>query len=92
VRGSLLFSNVRVNSYSTVENTVVLPGTDIGRNCRIRNAIIGNNCRVPEGLVVGENPDLDARRFHVTEKGVTLITQHMLEALKNSSVRATEPA
>ncbi|EKV28712.1 Glucose-1-phosphate adenylyltransferase [Caenispirillum salinarum AK4] len=92
VRGSLLFSNVRVNSYSTVEHTVVLPGTDIGRNCRIRNAIIGNNCRVPEGLVVGEDRALDARRFHVTERGVTLITQRMLEALDSPAPRSVEPA
>ncbi|SOD89718.1 glucose-1-phosphate adenylyltransferase [Caenispirillum bisanense] len=81
VRRSLLFSNVRVNSFSLVEDTVVLPGADIGRNCRIKRAIVGNRCRVPEGLVVGEDREADARRFHVTEDGVTLITQRMLEAL-----------
>ncbi|MGC2853860.1 glucose-1-phosphate adenylyltransferase [Novispirillum sp. DQ9] len=81
VRRSLLFSCVRVNSYSTVEDSVVLPEADIGRHCRIRKAIIGTGCRVPEGLVVGENPEEDARRFHVTEGGVTLVTKSMLEAL-----------
>lgn len=81
VRRSLLFSCVRVNSYSTVEDSVVLPEADIGRHCRIRKAIIGTGCRVPEGLVVGEDPEEDARRFHRTEGGVTLVTKAMLEAL-----------
>ncbi len=92
VRRSLLFSNVRVNSFSLVEDTMVLPGADIGRNCRIRRAIIGTRCRVPEGLVVGEDPHLDASRFHVTEAGVTLITQRMLEALDPSASAARSPA
>lgn len=81
VRRSLLFSCVRVNSYSIVEDSVVLPEADIGRHCRIRKAIIGTGCRVPEGLVVGEDPEEDARRFHRTEGGVTLVTKSMLEAL-----------
>ncbi|KJS35694.1 MAG: glucose-1-phosphate adenylyltransferase [Rhodospirillaceae bacterium BRH_c57] len=81
VRRSLLFSCVRVNSYSVVEDSVVLPEADIGRHCRIRKAIIGTGCRVPEGLVVGEDRAEDERRFHVTEGGVTLVTRSMLEKL-----------
>jgi glucose-1-phosphate adenylyltransferase len=81
VRRSLLFSCVRINSYALVEDSVVLPDTDIGRHCRIHRAIIGAGCKVPEGLVVGENREEDQRRFHVTEKGVTLVTRQMLEAL-----------
>jgi glucose-1-phosphate adenylyltransferase len=82
VRRSLLFSFVRINSYALVEDTVVLPEADIGRHCRIHRAIIGAGCKVPEGLVVGENREDDLRRFHVTEQGVTLVTQQMLEALE----------
>jgi glucose-1-phosphate adenylyltransferase len=82
VRRSLLFSCVRINSYALVEDTVVLPEADIGRHCRIHRAIIGAGCKVPEGLVVGENREDDLRRFHVTEQGVTLVTQQMLEALE----------
>ncbi len=81
VRRSLLFSCVRINSYALVEDTVVLPEADIGRHCRIHRAIIGAGCKVPEGLIVGENREDDLRRFHVTEQGVTLVTQQMLEAL-----------
>lgn len=81
VRRSLLFSCVRVNSYSTVEDSVLLPDADIGRHCRIRRAIIGSGCKVPEGLVIGENHADDTRRFHVTEGGITLVTKAMLDAL-----------
>ncbi len=77
-RGSLLFTNVRLNSYSVVSDSVVLPDVNIGRNCRIHRAVIDKSCQIPEGLVVGENPNDDARRFHRSEGGVTLITPGML--------------
>jgi glucose-1-phosphate adenylyltransferase len=78
VQASLLFSNVRVNSFGRVEDSVVLPDVDIGRNCRIRRAVIDKGCRLPEGLVVGEDPAEDSRRFYRTEAGITLITPGML--------------
>ncbi len=82
VRRSMLFTNVRVNSFCVVEDTVVLPGVDLGRHARIKNAIIDGGCVIPPGLVVGEDPELDAKRFYRTEKGITLITQAMLDALE----------
>lgn len=81
VRRSLLSNNVRVNSYSTVTDTVVLPDCDIGRHSRITRAVLGAGCQIPEGLVVGEDAQADARRFHRTEGGITLVTQPMLDAL-----------
>lgn len=78
VTNSLLFSNVRVNSYSEVNETVVLPDVNIGRNCRINKAVIDRGCDIPEGTVIGEDPDLDAERFYVSEKGVVLVTPEML--------------
>ncbi|MEW8689862.1 MAG: glucose-1-phosphate adenylyltransferase [Candidatus Thiodiazotropha endolucinida] len=78
VTNSLLFSNVRVNSYSEVNETVVLPDVNIGRNCRISMAVIDRGCDIPEGTVIGEDPDLDAERFYVSEKGVVLVTPEML--------------
>ena len=81
LKGSLLYNNVRVNSYSAVEETVVLPNTDIARHCRIRKAIIDSGTRVPEGTVVGEDPEADARRFYVSPGGVALITQAMIDRL-----------
>lgn len=81
VRRSMLFSDVRANSYSLVEDSVVLPKAVIGRKARIRRAIIDQGCEIPPGLVVGEDEEADARRFHRTEGGVTLVTVPMLEAL-----------
>jgi glucose-1-phosphate adenylyltransferase len=78
VISSLLFSNVRVNSYTSVNQTVVLPDVNIGRNCRINKAVIDRGCDIPEGTVIGEDPVADAERFYVSEKGVVLVTPEML--------------
>ncbi len=78
---SLLFSNVRVNSYAHLELTVVLPNAKIGRSARLRNVIVDRGVKIPEGLIVGEDPYLDARRFRRSEGGVCLITQKMIDAL-----------
>jgi glucose-1-phosphate adenylyltransferase len=84
VRRSLLFSNVRVNSYCVVEDTVCLPNVDIGRHARLKKCIVDQNSVIPPGLVVGEDPVLDAKRFYRTDKGITLITAAMLKALDTS--------
>ena len=81
VRRSLLFTGVRVDSYSNVEGAVVLPYARIGRNVRLKNVVVDRGVIVPEGLVVGEDPELDARRFRRTEKGICLITQTMIDRL-----------
>ncbi len=78
VRRSLLFSNVRVHSFSKLEETVVLPGVEIGRNCRITKAVIDKGCKIPSGTVIGEDPKVDAERFHVSEGGVVLVSPEML--------------
>lgn len=78
VVNSLLFSNVKAHSWSTVRDSVLLPEVDIGRHCRINRAIIDRGCRLPEGTVIGEDPQADAERFRVTKKGVVLVTQEML--------------
>lgn len=78
VRHSLLFSNVRVNSFSEVTNSVVLPNVEIQRNCSIKNAVIDKGCVITEDTVIGEDPAEDAKRFYVTEKGITLVTPDML--------------
>jgi glucose-1-phosphate adenylyltransferase len=82
VRRSLLSYGVRVNSYAVVEETVCLPDCSIGRKAHIKHAIIDRGVAVPEGLVVGEDPDDDAARFHRTPQGVTLITSDMIDRLQ----------
>lgn len=75
---SLLFSNVKVHSYSTVTESVLLPEVQVGRHCRISRAVIDRGCRLPEGTVIGEDKDADAKRFRVTPNGITLVTPEML--------------
>jgi glucose-1-phosphate adenylyltransferase len=79
VRHSLLFSNVRVNSYSYVQDSVILPDVDIGRNCELRSAVIDRGCRIPEGMVIGADRRANKQKgFYVTDEGVTLVTPEML--------------
>ncbi len=79
---SLLFTNVHVHSYAKLKGAVVLPDVDIGRGARLTNCVIDRGVRVPRGLVVGEDPDLDAKRFRRTDNGIVLVTQPMLAALE----------
>lgn len=78
VRRSLLFSRVFIHSWAEVEDSVILPNSEIGRHCKIRRAVIDKNCKVPEGMVIGYDLEADKKRFHVTEKGITLVTPEML--------------
>ncbi|MDQ1363836.1 MAG: glucose-phosphate adenylyltransferase, partial [Pseudomonadota bacterium] len=73
-----LFSNVRVEEYSLLDSSVVLPDVDVGRNCRIRHAVIDKGCIIPDGMVIGEDAEADKKRFYVTPKGVVLVTPEML--------------
>jgi glucose-1-phosphate adenylyltransferase len=82
IRRALLFTGVRVNSFSTLEDAVVLPRVNIGRNASLKKVVIDSDITIPEGLVVGEDPVLDAKRFRRTESGICLITQPMLDRLK----------
>jgi glucose-1-phosphate adenylyltransferase len=81
LRRSLVFSNVRVNSYADVANAVILPEVNVGRFAHLRNVIIERGVSIPERLVVGQDPALDARRFRRTDSGICLITQPMIDAL-----------
>ena len=79
VRHSLLFSNVRVNSYANVQDSVILPDVDIGRYCRIRRAVIDRFCQLAEGTTIGFDAEADRRAgYFVTESGITLVSPDML--------------
>ncbi len=79
VQESLLSFSVRVEEGTEIYRTVVLPQVTIGRDCRIRNAIIDSDCDVPDGTIIGHDPEEDRRRFHVTERGVVLVTPDLLQ-------------
>ena len=82
LRRSLIFTGARINSYSKLEEVVMLPDCHIGRNARLRRVVLDHGVRIPEGLVVGEDPELDSSRFRVTGKGICLITQPMIDRLE----------
>jgi len=81
IKRALLFTNVRINSFSHVEDAVLLPRVEIGRNAHLTKVVIDGGVRIPEGLVVGQDPVLDAKRFRVSEGGICLITQPMIDRL-----------
>jgi len=81
ITSAVFFSNVRVHSYCSIDQAVVLPGVTIARNCRLRKVVLDRGCKLPEGLVVGEDAAADAARFERTEGGVVLITREMLAKL-----------
>lgn len=81
VEQSILFNNVRVNSYSYVNKSVVLPRCDIGRRCRLTKVVVDSDCRIPEGTIIGEDEAADTARFYRNSDGITLVTQEMIEAL-----------
>ena len=78
VRHSLLFSQVKVHSFSNISDSVIYPDVDIGRHCHIRNALIDRGCRIPNGTRIGFDEEEDRKRFHVSPKGIVLITPEML--------------
>ncbi len=78
VRRSLLFSNVVVHSFCEITDTVILPDVVVSRHCRLQRALVDKGCRIPDGMVIGEDAEQDARRFHVTPGGVVLVTPEML--------------
>jgi glucose-1-phosphate adenylyltransferase len=78
VTGSVLFSDVRVDSFCTIESSVILPKVTINRNVVLKNVVIDRGCKIPEGMQIGVDLELDAKRFYVSEKGITLVTPDML--------------
>lgn len=82
VTESLLFISCVVEERSRVFRSVLLPRVEVGKNCRISRAIIDEGCIIPDGMVIGNDRAADAERFHVTKKGVSLVTREMLDRLE----------
>ena len=83
VQRSLLFTGSHLHSYAKVHNAVLLPYVNVARHARLTNVVVDRGVQIPEGLVVGEDPEFDAKRFRTTENGVTLITQPMIDGLNS---------
>lgn len=78
ISNSVLFSDVRVNSYSSIEGSVILPKVDIGRYVTLKRVVVDKGTRIPDGMEIGVNPEQDRKRFYVSENGITLVTPDML--------------
>lgn len=81
IHRSLLSTGVRAHSFSALEEAVVLPYCHIGRGARLKRVVLDRGVVIPDGLIVGEDPELDSRRFRRTDKGICLITQPMIDRL-----------
>ena len=79
---SVLFSSVRVHSYSDVNWSVLLPEVQVGRGARLTRTVIDRGCTIPDGMVIGEDPVLDGARFHRSPNGICLVTADMLAKIQ----------
>ncbi len=82
---SVLFSSVRVHSYSSVNWSVLLPSVQVGRGARLNRTVIDHGCEIPDGMVIGEDAEADAARFERSENGITLVTRDMLARLSRAA-------
>jgi len=78
MRRSLLFSNVHIHSYCTIEDSVILPDAEVNRYAVLKRVILDRGCKIPPGMRIGVDPEEDRKRFYVSESGVTLVTPEML--------------
>ncbi len=78
---SILFSSVRVHSRAQVNWSVLLPKVDVGRRARLTRCVVDRGCRIPDGMVIGEDAELDRTRFHLSANGICLVTRDMLEKI-----------
>ncbi|MEJ6077328.1 glucose-1-phosphate adenylyltransferase [Vibrio sp. 1-Bac 57] len=82
IRKSILYSSVHTHSHSLIEQSVLMPECDIGENCKLFRVIVDANCHIPAGFIIGYDKEKDvARGFRVSNKGVTLVTSPMINAL-----------
>jgi len=75
VKNCVVSPDVRVNSFTEIEDSILFSHVNIGRNCRIRKAIIDRDVHVPEGTTIGYEPEADRERYFVTDSGITVVTR-----------------
>lgn len=91
IEHSLLFSSVHVHSYSVIQDSVILPNVEIGKNCQIKRAIIDRGCIIPENMSIGHDRQQDINNgFRLSEKGIVLVTQEMVDALAEKTKKEDE--
>jgi len=88
IKNSVVCNNVVVQEQSDIDESVILPDCIIGERCGLKRVVLDRHCEVPAGTIIGYNRDFDAERFHVTNDGIVLVTQQMIDALGKGSDRA----
>ncbi len=78
IQHSLLFNNVKVDSYTSIQDSVILPDVTIGNHCQIKNAVIDKRCKIPDNTIIGHDAKLDNANYHVSPNGVVLVTPDMI--------------
>jgi len=75
IQRSILSPNVRINSYSQVEDSILMEGVSVGRHAKIKRAIIDKDVDIPQGMVIGYDPEEDKKRFYLTESGIVVVAK-----------------
>jgi len=75
IQRSILSPDVRINSYSQVFESIIMEGVNVGRYAKIRKAIIDKDVTIPQGMVIGYDPEEDKKRFFVSESGVVVVAK-----------------
>lgn len=88
ISNSVLFNRVHVDAESIIEESVILPQVNIGKNCVIKRAVIDRHCEIPDGLQIGVNPEEDAKYFRISKGGIVLVCQKMLDKLAKDKAAA----
>jgi len=88
IKNSVVCNNVRANERTEIDESVLLPNCVIGEHCKLKRVVLDRYCEVPAGMSIGYDLELDAKRFHVSDDGIVLVTQQMIEQLKSDSDRA----
>ncbi len=88
IRNSVVCNNVLTQERTEIDECVLLPDSEIGENCWLKRVVVDRYTKIPAGTVIGQNREFDAHRFHVSENGITLVTQKMLDNLQREDQQA----
>jgi glucose-1-phosphate adenylyltransferase len=78
IYNSIIFSNTKIDNGCNLDGVVALPGCEIGAGSQLKNVLLDNQCLVPAGTIIGEDPEEDRKRFHITEGGIVVVNREML--------------
>ncbi|MCG9663202.1 glucose-1-phosphate adenylyltransferase [Vibrio mediterranei] len=84
VTHTLVSSDVRIDDFTEITNSILLPSASVGQNCKLKKVIVGENCHIPNSMEIGFDVELDKQRFTVTDEGIVLVTQDMFPLKEDS--------